>query len=188
MVFFLKMPLYNCVSPLKKGEIMKFIVVAVVAMITNAAWAAETSPIFQKPDAQSKFRDAQRHVNELMKTGQYKEASEYMTVYQKLACEASEQKAGRSVEEATEICTRKHSPRGINTSSALPQHGQSISDPLASNIVAPGITVMPRNVPGTPTLVDGSTPSLFMFDPRDAPKETDSARIDRPVDPWTGTP
>lgn len=166
---------------------MKFIVVAVVAMITSAAWAAEISPIFQKPDAQSKFRDAQRHVNELMKTGQYKEAAEYMTVYQKLACEASEQKAGRSVEEATEICARKHNPAGISTSSALPQHGQSVSDPLASNVVAPGITVMPRDVPGTPTLVDGSTPSLFMFDPRNAPKETDSARTDRPVDPWTGT-
>jgi hypothetical protein len=112
-----------------------------------------------------------------------------MTVYQKLACEASEQKAGKSVEEATEICARKHSPAGsINASSALQQHGQSISDPLASNVVAPGITVMPRNVPGTPTLLDGSTPSLFMFDPRNAPSDTGSPRTHRPIDPWTGTP
>lgn len=167
---------------------MKFIVVAIVAMMASTAWATDTSPLFQKPDAQSKFKDAQRHVNELMKTGQYKEAAEYMAVYQKLACEASEQKAGKSVEEAGEFCARKYSSTGVNTSNALHQHDQSVSDPLLSNIVAPGITVMPRNVPGTPTLLDGSTPSLFMFDPRNAPGETGSTRTDRPVDPWTGTP
>lgn len=167
---------------------MKFIVMAFMAIITHAAWAEDTSPIFQKPDAQSRFRDAQRHVNELMKTGQYKEAAEYMTVYQRLGCEATEQKAGRSVEEATEICARKYSPAGINTSSTMQQQQQPISNPIASNVVAPGITVMPRNVPGTPTLVDGSTPSLFMFDPRNAPGEAGSPRTDRPVDPWTGRP
>ncbi|SOD41597.1 hypothetical protein [Nitrosovibrio sp. Nv4] len=167
---------------------MKFIVAAVLAaIISNTAWAADTSPIFQKPDAQSRFKDAQRHVNELMKTGQYKEAAEYMTVYQKLACEATEQKAGRSVEDATEICARKHSPAGISVSKALQQQENPATDPLASNVVAPGITVMPRNLPGTPTLLDGSTPSLFMFDPRNAPGEA-NARTERRVDPWTGTP
>ncbi|SEO48346.1 hypothetical protein [Nitrosovibrio sp. Nv6] len=167
---------------------MKFIVAAIfVAIISSTAWATDTSPIFQKPDAQSKFRDAQRHVNELMKTGQYKEAAEYMTVYQKLACEAAEQKAGRSVEDATEICARKHSPAGISVSSALQQQERPATDPLASNVVAPGITVIPRDLPGTPTLLDGSTPSLFMFDPRSAPGEA-GVRTERQTDPWTGTP
>jgi hypothetical protein len=118
-----------------------------------------------------------------MKAGQYKEASDYMTVYQRLACEAAEQKAGTSIEEGTAICARKHHQAGVNAISAM-QQGQSATE----STLAPGIMVMPRTLPGTPTALDsGSTPSLFVFDPRSAPGQS-GPQPDRKVDPWTGSP
>ncbi|MEO8991611.1 MAG: hypothetical protein ABI284_08925 [Nitrosospira sp.] len=163
---------------------MKLIVLAIfTAIIATAALAADAPPIFEKPDPKSKFRAAQLHVKELMKAGQYKEASEYMTVYQRLGCEAAEQKAGTSIEEGTAICARKYHQAGVNAISA-----QSATDSLSSsNTLAPGIMVMPRTLPGSPTALDsGSTPSLFVFDPRSTPGQGGSAP-DRKVDPWTGS-
>lgn len=160
---------------------MKFIVAAIfTAFAANAAWAADAPSIFQRPDPQSRFMDAQLHVKELMKTGRYQEASEFMTVYQRLACEAAEQKAGKSIEEGAAGCARKHDQGGVGVSNALQQQ-ESL------NIVAPGITVMQRPVPGTPTLLDGSTPSLFVFDPRSDPGTGSRRNDDAPTDPWTGT-
>jgi hypothetical protein len=167
-----------------KGENMKLIVLAIfTAIFSTVASAADAPPIFQKPDPQSKFKDAQLHVKELMKAGQYKEASDYMAVYQRLACEAAEQKAGTSIEEGTAICARKHRQAGVNAISAM-QQGQSATE----STLAPGIMVMPRTLPGTPTALDsGSTPSLFVFDPRSAPGQS-GPQPDRKVDPWTGSP
>jgi hypothetical protein len=167
-----------------KGENMKLIVLAIfTAFISPVAFAEDAPPIFQKPDPQSKFKDAQLHVKELMKAGQYKEASEYMETYQRLACEAAEQKAGTSIEEGTAICARKHHQAGVNAISAM-QQGQSATE----STLAPGIMVMPRTLPGTPTALDsGSTPSLFVFDPRSAPGQS-GPQPDRKVDPWTGSP
>ena len=163
---------------------MKLIVLAIfTAIISTVASAADAPPIFQKPDPQSKFKDAQLHVKELMKAGQYKEASDYMAVYQRLACEAAEQKAGKSIEEGTAICARKHHQAGVNAISAL-QQGQSATE----STLAPGIMVMPRTLPGSPTALDGgSTPSLFVFDPRSTPGQA-GPPPDRKVDPWTGSP
>jgi hypothetical protein len=167
-----------------KGENMKLIVLAIfTAIFSTVAAAADAPPIFQKPDPQSRFKDAQLHVKELMKAGQYKEASDYMAVYQRLACEAAEQKAGTSIEEGTAICARKHHQAGVNAISAM-QQGQSATE----STLAPGIMVMPRTLPGTPTALDsGSTPSLFVFDPRSAPGQS-GPQPDRKVDPWTGSP
>lgn len=160
---------------------MKFIVAAIfTAFAANAAWAADAPSIFHRPDPQSRFMDAQLHVKELMKTGRYQEASEFMTVYQRLACEAAEQKAGKSIEEGAAVCARKHDQGGVSASKALQQQ-ESL------NIVAPGITVMQRPVPGTPTLLDGSTPSLFVFDPRSDPGTGSRRSDDAATDPWTGT-
>lgn len=159
---------------------MKFIVVAIFAMLAaNTASAVDAPSIFQRPDPQSKFRDAQIHVKELMKAGRYKEASEYMSVYQKLACEAAEQKAGKSIEEGAASCARKqdHSMTANN----LVQQQES------SSALAPGITVIQRSVPGTPTVLDGSTPSLFVFDPRSDPGTNSRRSDDAKMDPWTGT-
>ncbi|HJT51689.1 MAG TPA: hypothetical protein VJ734_07080 [Nitrosospira sp.] len=159
---------------------MKFIVAAIFAIYAaNTASAVDGPSMFQGPDPQSKFRDAQNHVKELMQTGRYKEASEYMNVYQKLACEAAEQKAGKSIEEGAATCARKHEHGGTSANNLVQQ--QDSSNPLA-----PGITVMQRPVPGTSTVLDGSTPSLFVFDPRSDPG-TDSRRSDdAKIDPWTG--
>jgi hypothetical protein len=167
-----------------KGENMKLIVLAIfTAFISPVAFAEDAPPIFQKPDPQSKFKDAQLHVKELMKAGQYKEASEYMETYQRLACEAAEQKAGTSIEEGTAICARKHHQAGVNAISA-----QSAADSLSSSTLAPGIKVRPRTLPGSPTALDsGSTPSLFVFDPRSTPGQA-GPQPDRKVDPWTGSP
>jgi hypothetical protein len=161
---------------------MKSIVVAILAMLAaGTALAVDAPSIFQRPDPQSKFRDAQKHVKALMQAGRYKEASEYMSVYQRLACEAAEQKAGKSIEEGTAICARKHEYGGI-TASNLAQQQES------SSLLGPGITVMQRPVPGTSTVLDGSTPSLFLFDPRNDPGTGSSTRSDdAKIDPWTGT-
>jgi len=163
---------------------MKLIVLAIfTAFISPVAFAGDVPPMFQKPDPQSKFKDAQLHVKELMNAGQYKEASEYMAIYQRLACQAAEQKAGTSIEEGTAICARKHHQAGVNTISA-----QSATDSLSSDTLAPGIMVIPRTLPGTPTALDnGSTPSLFIFDPRSTPGQT-GPQADRKIDPWTGSP
>ena len=164
---------------------MKFVFSAIfVALLSTAAQATETNPIFHTPDAQSKFKDAQLHVKELMDTGRYQEAAKYMTVYQALACEAAEQKTGKSTEEGAAICARKNNPGNANT--GIPS--QQAQSP-AETILGSGITVMPRNLPGSSTLLDGSTPSIFVFDPRAVPgsggggSRTDSEK----ADPWTGT-
>jgi len=166
---------------------VKFIISAIfAALLSTTAQATETSPLFHTPDAQSKFKDAQLHVKELMNTGRYQEAAKYMTVYQTLACEAAEQKAGKSTEEGAAICARKNNPGNANTGIPSQQPAQS-----AETILGPGITVMPRNLPGSSTLLDGSTPSIFVFDPRSVPG-TSSGTGSRPdsqkIDPWTGSP
>jgi hypothetical protein len=170
---------------------MKFIVLAIfMVLISAAARAVDTSPIYKEPDAQSKFREAQLHVKKLMDTGQYQEASKYMPIYQTLACEAAEQKAGRSAEEGVAICLKKNSRgdiAGASASSALQQLDRSAG--ASSNVLAPGIMVMPRSLPGSSTALDGSTPSLLMFDPRNSPGTSSSqSRPDTSVDPWTGKP
>lgn len=166
---------------------MKFIIPAIfMALIATTAQAEETNPIYQAPDAQSKFRDAQLHVQELMKAGRYTEASEFMSVYQTLACEAAEQKAGRSTEEGAAICARKNKSAGINAG----QSSQQPEQPATESFLGPGITVMQRTAPGSSTLLDGSAPSIFVFDPRTVPS-TDSrtnSRTDSKADPWTGKP
>ena len=169
---------------------MKFIVLAIfMVFIAPAVRAVDSSPLYKEPDAQSKFQDAQLHVKKLMNTGQYQEAAKYMPVYQRLACEATEQKAGRSAEEGTAICANKNNRgdiAGSSTSSALQQLDRSAT--TSSNVLAPGITVMPRSIPGSSTALDGSTPSLLMFDPRSDPG-TSFKRPDPPAaDPWTGKP
>ena len=94
---------------------MKFIIPAIfAALFVISAQATETNALFQAPDAQRKFREAQLHVKELMNTGRYQEASKYMAVYQTLACEAAEQKAGKSTEEGAAICARKNKSRSLN--------------------------------------------------------------------------
>ena len=160
---------------------MKFIIATIfVALIAATAQAQETNSIYQTPDAQSKFRDAQLHVQELMKTGRYAEASKFMSVYQTLACEAAEQKAGRSTEEGAAICARKNKPADINAG----QPSQRSEQPATESFLGPGVTMMQRTSPGSSTLLDGSTPSIFVFDPRSVPG-TDS-RTDSKADPWTG--
>ena len=91
---------------------MRLIVVAISMVWITSAFAEDVPLTFQQSDPQSKFRDAQLHVRELMKAGRYKEASEYMPEYQKLSCEASEQKAGRSIVEGAAICARKYDHGG----------------------------------------------------------------------------
>jgi hypothetical protein len=166
---------------------VKFIIAAIfVALIAATIQAQETNPIYQSPDAQSKFRDAQLHVQELMKTGRYAEASKFMSVYQTLACEAAEQTAGRSAEEGAAICAQKNKQAGLNAGQSLQQPVQ----PATDSFLGPGFTVMQRTAPGSSTVLDGSAPSIFVFDPRSVP-ETDSrtnSRTDSKVDPWTGKP
>lgn len=166
---------------------MRLIVVTISMVWITGALAEDASLTFQQSDPQSKFRDAQLHVRELMKAGRYKEASEYMPEYQKLSCEASEQKAGRSIVEGAAICARKYDHEGMSAGNVLHQQDRSVAGSLSSNTVAPGITVVQRPVPGTPTVLDGSTPSLFLFDPRNAPATGSLHRDEAPTDPWTGT-
>lgn len=162
-----------------------------MVMVISFAWAAcaeaaDAPLIFRQPDPQSRFQEAQAHVKELMDAGHYKEASEFMPVYQRLACEASEQKAGRSIEDGAAICAQKHKS-GVGAA-LLQQQENSAADPAPSNLIAPGISVMERHVPGSPTLLDGSSPSLFMFDPRTDPGPgTERQRNGAQMDPWTGT-
>ncbi|ARO88066.1 hypothetical protein EBAPG3_009945 [Nitrosospira lacus] len=166
---------------------MKFIIPAIfMALTATIAQAQETNPIYQSPDAQSKFREAQLHVQELMKTGRYAEASKFMSVYQTLACEAAEQKAGRSAEEGAAICARKNAPAGINAGQSSSQPAQAATESL----LGPSVTVMQRTSPGSSTLLDSSAPSIFVFDPRNVPgaDSRTSSRNDTRIDPWTGKP
>lgn len=165
---------------------MKLIIPAIfAALLATTAQAAETNPFFQTPDAQSKFKDAQLHVKQLMSAGRYEDASKYMTVYQTLACEASEQKAGRNKEDGAAICASKNNSPDLNARVAS-QHAQSANDPLRGS----GITVMQGNVPGSSTVLDGNAPSIFLFDPRSVPGNGSSSnsRQGPSADPWTGTP
>ncbi|MEO6823539.1 MAG: hypothetical protein ABI167_02210 [Nitrosospira sp.] len=166
---------------------MKSIIPAIfAALFIISAQAAETNALFQAPDAQSKFREAQLHVKELMDAGRYQEASKYMAIYQKLACEASEQKAGKSTEEGAAICARKNKSPSLNAQIAPQQSAQSSSDPLLGS----GVTVMQSNMPGSSTVLDGSTASIFLFDPRSVPGSgsSTSPKQGSTTDPWTGTP
>ena len=166
---------------------MKFIIPAIfAALLVTTAQAAETNPLFQAPDAQSKFRDAQLHVKELMNAGRYQEASKYMTVYQTLACEAAEQKAGRSTEDGAAICASKNKPPGLNAQLVPQPPAQSANESLLGS----GVTVMQGNVPGSSTVLDGTAPSIFLFDPRSVPGSgsTSSRSDSRKTDPWTGSP
>lgn len=163
---------------------MKFIIPAIFATLLAApAQAEETNPIYRTPDAQSKFKDAQLRVKALMDAGQYEEAAKFMSVYQTLACEAAEQKAGTSPEQGTVICARKNNQAG---SAGLPL--QQTAQPPAESPLIPGITVIQPTIPGSSsTLLDGSAPSIFLFDPRNAP-QADRPKADRQNDPWTGAP
>lgn len=166
---------------------MKFIIPAIFsALFSISAQAAETNALFQAPDAQSKFREAQLHVKELMDAGRYQEASKYMAVYQTLACEAAEQKSGKSTEEGASICARKNKSRNLNAQIAPQQSAQSANDPMLGS----GVTVMQSNMPGSSTVLDGSAPSIFLFDPRSVPGSgsSTSSRQGSTTDPWTGIP
>jgi NAD(P)-dependent dehydrogenase (short-subunit alcohol dehydrogenase family) len=176
-----------------EGKDMRVIVLTVfLALNTSLVYAADPPPLFQQGDPESRFREAQLHVKELMNAGKYKEASEFMSVYQKLACEAGEQKAGRSREEGAAYCANKHSQAGMSASVQQRQQERLTTESIPSNTLAPGITMMQRQVPGSPTLVDGSAPSLLMFDPRTDPGSSSagsSSRNERrTADPWTGAP
>ncbi|MDN5752198.1 MAG: hypothetical protein L0H15_02815 [Nitrosospira sp.] len=156
---------------------MKSIIAAIfAALFVTAAWAEETNPIYRTPDAQSRFRDAQLHVKELMEVGKYEEAAKFMPVYQTLACEAAEQKAGTSAEQGTAICARKN--QGGFSGTPPPQAAQSVTE----TPMVPGVTVLQPASPGSSTALDGQAPSIFVFDPRTAPQ------TDRRSDPWTGNP
>jgi len=158
-----------------------------MVLSSAAARAVDTSPIYNEADVQTKFKDAQLHVKKLMNAGQYQEAAKYMPVYQTLACEAAEQKAGRGPVEGAANCARKQNQGGINASVLQRQQELLTSESSSSNTTVPGITVMQRPVTGSPTLLDSSAPSLLMFDPRSTPGTSSSQpRADRPVDPWTG--
>jgi hypothetical protein len=165
---------------------MKFIVLAIFMVLNpTAAQAFDTSPIYNEADAQSKFRDAQLHVKKLMNAGQYEEASKYMSVYKTLACEAAEQKAGRSPQEGAANCARQQSPGGVNAS-VLQRQQELLSSEASSNTGLPGVTVMTRPITGSPTMLDSSAPSLLMFDPRSTPGNRSSSTRSEPADPWTG--
>jgi hypothetical protein len=163
---------------------VKFIIPAIfAALFAISAQATETNALFQAPDAQSKFREAQLHVKELMNAGRYQEASKYMAVYQTLACEAAEQKAGKSTEESAAICARKNKSRSLNAQIAPQQ-------PASESMLGSGVTVMQSNMPGSSTVLDGSTASIFLFDPRSVPGSglSTSPKQGSATDPWTGTP
>jgi hypothetical protein len=170
---------------------MRFFVLTVfMALSTSLVYAADPPPLYQQGDPENRFREAQLHVKELMKAGKYKEASEFMSVYQKLACEAGEQKAGRSTEEGAAYCANKHNQAGMSGNVQQRQQELLTSESISSNTLAPGITMMQRSIPGTPTLLDGSAPSLLMFDPRvDTGRSSSNSRGERrAADPWAGGP
>jgi hypothetical protein len=176
-----------------EGKDMRVIVLTVfMALITSSAHAGDPPPLYQQGDPQNRFHEAQLHVKELMKAGKYKEASEFMSVYQKLACEAGEQKAGRSKEEGAAYCANKHNQAGMSGNVLQRQQERLSAESVSSNTLAPGITMMQRQVPGSPTLLDGSAPSLLMFDPRadtGGSGSSSSSRSERrTADPWTGAP
>lgn len=159
---------------------MKFIVPAIfaVALFSASGNAEENNSIYGTPDAQSRFRDAQMRVKELMDAGHYEEAAKFMPIYQTLACEAAEQKAGTSAEQGAAICARKNKQAGI--SAGFPP--QQPAQPSEQAPLVPGVTVLQPTLPGSSTVLDGSTPSIFVFDPRTAPQS------ERRGDSWTGTP
>ena len=94
-----------------------------MALIASPVYAADPPPLYQQGDPENRFREAQLHVRELMKAGKYKEASAFMSVYQKLACEAGEQKAGRSREEGAAYCANKHNQAGVSAERAAATTG-----------------------------------------------------------------
>jgi hypothetical protein len=172
-----------------EGKDMRSIIQTLfMALITSLAYAVDPPPLYPQGDPESRFRDAQLHVKELMNAGKYKEASAFMSVYQKLACEATEQKAGRNTEEGAAYCANKHNQAGISANVLERQKERLNAEPISSNTLAPGITMMQRTVPGSPTLLDGSAPSLLMFDPRSDPTRSSSGSERRTADPWTGPP
>lgn len=159
-------------------------VIAAIFMTLIAA-TVQANPIYETPDAETRFREAQRHVKELMDAGKYPEASKYMSVYKALACEAAEQKAGRSAEEGAAACANKSGSVGL-ASGATVRPAESNENSL----LGPGFTVRQRAMPGSSTLLDGSTPSLFVFDPRTVPgsnSRSDSGSSKK-TDAWTGSP
>ena len=162
---------------------MKIIAAIFMALITITAQA---NSIYETPDAETRFKEAQRHVKELMDTGKYQEASKFMGVYKTLACEAAEQKAGKSAEEGAAACASKSTPAGLAGATVQP------AESSADSLLGPGFTVRQRALPGSSTLLDGSTPSLFVFDPRTIPGSGSSSRSDSrsssKSDPWTGSP
>ncbi|MGH8762767.1 MAG: hypothetical protein ACREUR_05975 [Nitrosospira sp.] len=162
---------------------MKLIIPAIfAALFVTTAQAEETNPIYQTPDAKSKFQDAKLRVRELMEAGQYKEAAKFMPIYQTLACEAAEQEGGTSAEQGAAICARKNNQAGITAGlPSQPSVQPSESAPLVS-----GVTVLQPTIPGSSTLLDGSAPSIFVFDPRSSPGA--GSRADSPRDAWTGNP
>jgi hypothetical protein len=160
-------------------------IIAAIFMTLIAATALANS-IYETPDAETRFKEAQRHVKELMDAGRYQDASKYMATYKTLACEAAEQKAGKSAEEGAAACASKSTPAGLARATVQP------AESSADSLLGPGFTVRQRPMPGSSTLLDGSTPSLFVFDPRTVPGSGSSSRSDSgsssKTDPWTGSP
>lgn len=161
-------------------------VIAAIFMTLIAA-TAQANSIYDTPDAETRFKEAQRHVKELMNAGRFQEASKYMSVYKTLACEAAEQKAGKSAEEGAAACASRSTPIGL--ASGATAHPV---DSGANSLLGPGFTVRQRPMPGSSTMLDGSTPSLFVFDPRTVPG-SDSGSSSNPspgrkMDAWTGSP
>ena len=149
-----------------------------MALIASPVYAADPPSLYQQGDPENRFREAQLHVRELMKAGKYKEASQFMSVYQKLACEAGEQKAGRGTRGRRGLLRKQAQPcRNERRSVQQRQQERLATEPISSNTLAPGITMMQRPVPGSPTLLDGSAPSLLMFDPRTDPGGSGSSSI-----------
>jgi len=166
---------------------VKFIIPAIfAALFVISAQATETNALFQAPDAQSKFREAQLHVKELMNAGRYQEASKYMAIYQTLACEAAEQKAGKSTEDGAAICAQKNKAGSLHPQIGAQKSAQSPSAPMLGS----GVTIVQSNMPGSSTVLDGSTASIFLFDPRSVPGSgsSTSPKQGSATDPWTGTP
>jgi hypothetical protein len=154
-----------------------------MALITATVQA---NSIYETPDAETRFKEAQRHVKELMDAGKYQEASKFMsTSYKMLACEAAEQKAGKSAEEGAAACAGRNTPAGLASGATVHP-----ADSSANSLLGPGFTVRQRPMPGSSTMLDGSTPSLFVFDPRTVPGSDSSSRSSSSskTDPWTGSP
>lgn len=162
---------------------MNVIAAIFMALITATVQA---NSIYETPDAETRFKEAQRHVKELMDGGKYQEASKFMRVYKTLACEAAEQKAGKSAEEGAAACAGKNTPAGLASGATVHP-----ADSSANSLLGPGFTVRQRPMPGSSTMLDGSTPSLFVFDPRTVPGSDSGSRSDSSssskADPWTGS-